>query len=88
MDEVSDLTASFQKLCECAVCLETLHNPRTLKCEHSFCKECIDGIAVFKSNDISITCPTCKTEELVTNITDLKAVLVVKQMLDIVSKNK
>ena len=43
---------------ECAICLETVENPRRLLCEHSFYKKCIDGLLVFEANgSASITCP-------------------------------
>ncbi|XP_046558138.1 uncharacterized protein LOC124278257 [Haliotis rubra] len=41
---------------ECVICLNAIVNPKTLKCGHTFCTECID--AVFKHKKM---CPTCKT---------------------------
>ncbi|XP_056131156.1 probable E3 ubiquitin-protein ligase DTX3 isoform X2 [Lampris incognitus] len=40
----------------CAVCLDAIHNKKTLKCRHSFCNECID--LVFRSKP---ACPICNT---------------------------
>jgi hypothetical protein len=33
-----------ESLLECSVCLETLNDPRTLPCFHSFCKVCLENI--------------------------------------------
>ena len=85
----NDSDSRFQKLCECAVCLEVLNNPRTLHCEHSFCKECLDKVICINDDCLLITCPTCQTQQFLRNgLQELKAGLLVRQMLDIINKNR
>ena len=45
----------------CPVCLETFRDARTLKCQHIFCRECLDKI---KKNDL-IVCPVCNGTTIV-----------------------
>lgn len=40
----------------CAICLDTIHKKKTLKCLHSFCSQCIDSVFSFKP-----ACPICNT---------------------------
>ena len=77
----------MQKILGCAICNEILCNPRTLTCEHSFCKECIDKITKFKEDLITIKCPLCEKEEVVEgDLSNLKPPLVLKQMLDLADR--
>ena len=47
--------------CECAICLERMVDAKTLKCQHSFCKDCLDDvITVEEGNIVSISCPVCR----------------------------
>lgn len=79
--------SSFQKLIECAVCLEILENPQQLKCQHAFCKECIDEWMKFEGDLMSITCPTCNTKHVFEDIlAETEPSLLLKQMLDTVSR--
>lgn len=74
---------NYDDLLECAVCNEILHNPRTLTCEHSFCKECVDNMTIFKENRIMLTCPLCDEEQFIeTGLCNMKPSLLLKQMLD------
>lgn len=41
---------------DCAICLDTIHGKKTLRCSHSFCSECIDSVFKFKP-----ACPICNT---------------------------
>ena len=83
-----DVESSLRKLCECPVCLEILNNPRTLQCEHSLCKECLDNLVIFTESFLSVICPTCQYQQtLECGVEALKGGLLVKQMLDIIPKN-
>ncbi|XP_021378637.1 probable E3 ubiquitin-protein ligase TRIM8 [Mizuhopecten yessoensis] len=52
-------------LLDCPICLEKLHQPKSLPCLHSFCQECL---STFITNDISgnmasataFPCPVCR----------------------------
>lgn len=42
---------------ECAVCLEAPTDPRKLKCDHIFCRGCLEGVATPRG---VIKCPLCR----------------------------
>lgn len=39
----------------CSICLDTLTNPKTLRCKHVFCSECIQNALAFSNK-----CPLCQ----------------------------
>ncbi|XP_015776749.1 PREDICTED: E3 ubiquitin-protein ligase TRIM71-like [Acropora digitifera] len=53
----------LKKEAECPLCLETVKNPKTLPCLHSFCLECLDELANFARRQLQTTikCPVCQT---------------------------
>ena len=57
------LFRDLQKEAECPLCLETVNNPKTLPCLHSFCLECLDKHAGFARRQLQATikCPVCQT---------------------------
>ena len=40
---------------ECPICLDTMKNPRALRCKHKFCSYCLQ-----KALDMSNKCPVCQ----------------------------
>ncbi|XP_018430088.1 PREDICTED: tripartite motif-containing protein 7-like [Nanorana parkeri] len=46
----------------CSVCLNTYTNPVTLKCGHSFCRECIDLMMDAQEGYGVYSCPECRAE--------------------------
>ncbi|XP_002166546.1 E3 ubiquitin-protein ligase RNF168 isoform X1 [Hydra vulgaris] len=48
----------FQELLKCGICLELYKDPKTLACQHSFCKECI--YSAFPNDEGVFLCPTCR----------------------------
>ena len=40
---------------DCPICLDTMTNPRALKCKHVFCSKCLK-----KALDVSNKCPVCQ----------------------------
>ena len=60
------------KILECTVCLGTVDVPKTLKCGHSFCKNCVadflkskllkDDVLQAPKDPMHIVCPNCKEE--------------------------
>ena len=61
--DVQHLFRNLQKEAECPLCLETVNNPKTLPCLHSFCLECLDKHAGFARRQLQATikCPVCQT---------------------------
>ena len=47
------MAARFDSLTDCAICFETMENPKIFPCHHSFCGECVDKLV---QGDI-IKCP-------------------------------
>ncbi|XP_075980968.1 tripartite motif-containing protein 2-like isoform X2 [Anticarsia gemmatalis] len=48
----------IKELVQCALCLEVLHNPKMLPCQHTFCMACL---SVYIADAIIIGCPICRT---------------------------
>ncbi|XP_068676297.1 E3 ubiquitin-protein ligase TRIM71-like [Montipora foliosa] len=61
--EVQQLFKNLKKEAECPLCIETVKNPKTLPCLHSFCLECLDKLANFERRQLKtiIKCPVCQT---------------------------
>ena len=61
--EVQQLFKNLKKEAECPLCMETIKNPKTLPCLHSFCLECLDKLAGFTRRQLQtiIKCPVCQT---------------------------
>ena len=70
MATASDATLSKQmeELLRCAICNETLEEPRTLGCFHSFCKKCLakyvesEREQAKKGQEHLFNCPLCRTQ--------------------------
>ncbi|XP_015762148.1 PREDICTED: E3 ubiquitin-protein ligase TRIM71-like [Acropora digitifera] len=60
--DVQQLFKILKKEAECPLCLDTVQNPKTLPCLHSFCLECLDKLANFARRQLqtSIKCPVCQ----------------------------
>lgn len=60
--EVQQLFKDLKKEAECPLCLETLNNPKTLPCLHSFCLLCLNNLARFarRKKKTTIKCPVCQ----------------------------
>jgi hemerythrin-like domain-containing protein len=61
----------WETLLECSICTETLTEPRTLTCFHSFCKHCLENfVATHRKKAVKakakvpeiFECPVCRTE--------------------------
>ena len=61
--DVQQLFKNLKKEAECPLCLETVKNPKTLPCLHSFCLVCLDKLAGFARRQLQTTikCPVCQT---------------------------
>ena len=59
--DVKQLFKTLRKEAECPICLETVKEPKTLPCLHSFCLQCLDKLAGFARRQLqtTINCPVC-----------------------------
>lgn len=53
---ICDLAAGMAKLFECSICLDSLQDPVTLPCGHSFCKCCLTQLIAHGVNGV-FACP-------------------------------
>ena len=61
--DVQQLFKNLRKEAECPLCLETVNDPKTLPCLHSFCLHCLDKLATSARRQLqgTIKCPVCLT---------------------------
>ncbi|KAL9983985.1 hypothetical protein ACROYT_G006235 [Oculina patagonica] len=61
--DVQQLFINLRKEAECPLCLETVNEPKTLPCLHSFCLLCLDKHAGYARRQLQTTikCPVCLT---------------------------
>ena len=61
--DVRELFRNLKKEAECPLCLETVNEPKTLPCLHSFCLLCLDKHAAYARRQLQTTikCPVCLT---------------------------
>ena len=60
--DVQQLFKNLRKEAECPLCLETVKDPKTLPCLHSFCLVCLDKHANYARRQLqtAIRCPVCQ----------------------------
>ncbi|XP_048578195.1 tripartite motif-containing protein 45 isoform X2 [Nematostella vectensis] len=46
----------------CSLCIEHFNDPRVLPCFHSFCRHCLEELAVHSEGKGKLVCPLCKAE--------------------------
>ena len=46
---------------KCPICLEQLKQPKILPCQHTYCLECLEGVAKL-NNPNTVDCPECRRE--------------------------
>ncbi|KAI5635130.1 6-bladed beta-propeller domain-containing protein [Phthorimaea operculella] len=75
-------------LVQCSLCLEVLHNPKMLPCQHTFCMACL---TVYTADVPVLECPICLTKIQVTGsnfINDLPSNLYIDSLLQLVGQNE
>ena len=61
--DVQELFMNLKKDVDCPLCKDTVKNPKTLPCLHSFCLECLEKLANFarRQPQTTMKCPVCQT---------------------------
>eukprot|EP00117_Sycon_ciliatum_P009646 scpid68961/ scgid11851/ E3 ubiquitin-protein ligase TRIM33; Ectodermin homolog; Transcription intermediary factor 1-gamma; Tripartite motif-containing protein 33 len=74
----------IEELLQCAICLDTLCDPRMLACQHTFCLKCLGMLPSHREADDStvISCPSCREEHTVASVNSLAKNHLVLQLLD------
>ncbi|KAM9305482.1 E3 ubiquitin/ISG15 ligase TRIM25-like [Gastrophryne carolinensis] len=57
-------SAAFTEELNCSICLGYYRDPVSLKCQHSFCRECIEIVLDAQKPSGIYTCPECREEYL------------------------
>ena len=86
-------SAAVTKLLECPICLEIFKEPKTLICNHSFCKSCLADIVrskylrkdqtLYAPETLSIVCPTCKgNSQEFRSLDDIGTLHIINELLE------
>uniref|UniRef100_A0A6G1RLP4 BRCA1, DNA repair associated n=1 Tax=Hypotaenidia okinawae TaxID=2861861 RepID=A0A6G1RLP4_9GRUI len=59
--DVQNVLSAMQKSLECPICLDTVKEPVSTKCDHVFCRFCMFKLLSKKKKGVT-ECPLCKTE--------------------------
>ncbi|KAM6238603.1 breast cancer type 1 susceptibility protein [Porphyrio hochstetteri] len=59
--DVQKVLSAMQKSLECPICLDTLKEPVSTRCDHVFCRFCMSKLLSKKKRGVT-ECPLCKTE--------------------------
>ena len=51
---------TLRSLVRCPICLVTMINPVRTKCDHGFCKLCLENWISEKGKRGKVSCPSCK----------------------------
>ena len=51
---------TLKSLVKCPICLEAMINPVRTKCDHGFCKLCLEKWITEKGKRGKVGCPSCK----------------------------
>ena len=63
MQRFEELCDSIRKgILECSICQETLRQPRSLLCQHTFCESCLRQHLSASDSRRILTCPLCRTK--------------------------
>ena len=76
---------------DCAVCMNTLRNPRSLSCMHSFCEECLKQCHIASNiGSGELKCPMCRKVTILSGegVEGLKCNPVICRVLEVLEAKK
>jgi tripartite motif-containing protein 2/3 len=86
------LGKQMEDLLRCSICKETLTEPRTLGCYHSFCKECLANHAESQREEAEkdhehrlFNCPLCRTQFQGESVEQLPPNIFINNLLEMLS---
>ena len=87
----TDYQNEISKILQCSICLEILDNPKSLICQHSFCKTCLDNLLQFRQfGGAVLDCPyRCERRTFIKKnetTNDLSTPYQLKQILELHAK--
>ncbi len=72
MAEGPSVQESLKQELTCRICLELMHEPKTLPCTHVYCKQCLQKLASHcRTTTTALQCPECCQDIPNNNIDDL-----------------
>ena len=54
------LLVELQEELVCPLCMDTLSDPRSLQCLHSYCGRCLEGLQKASALKGGVLCPECR----------------------------
>ncbi|EDO27124.1 predicted protein, partial [Nematostella vectensis] len=83
----TNIVERLQKEVECPICLERFKDPRVLPCLHTFCYECLVGLASRYKTEGKWPCPQCKMVVQVSpaEVSSLKVNFLMNTLLSVVT---
>ena len=75
----------IEELLTCSLCLELFREPKTLKCLHSYCKECLNELTRTSNKHDTLLCPLCRDETAIpkSGIEGLPTNFFIKNLLEV-----
>ena len=58
----STIQEKLVKNLECAICLDTFEDPKMLRCQHNYCRKCLEPMVIKDGRIQKVTCPECRKE--------------------------
>lgn len=90
MAEPFDLHKALDDILECALCLETLADPKYLPCHHYLCAKCLQELITRSDSKSSIKCPTCRTPVVIESgdVQAFPAAFLINRLKDVAIQGK
>ena len=68
---MATLLDKLTKHLNCAICLERIKEPKVLKCQHTYCRRCLEKLVEKSGQCVYVQCPECREKNEVRRIVKL-----------------